>query len=401
MSIAHLFDNQPATWQADSWANGYEDGNTFYAPTGGGVTKLGWYRRTTGADDKPSALRLWDRVTQQAVETVSPVPDDGAVGWQWETLDVPVVLVGNRKYTVTHASGPNSWVSSQSYSNRVAPPQGLNWADPGHALSDHNGQGTFPSFENTNLIRPVDVEWDSTKGDTPAAISYPDLLNALASWLDPEDATRPDTNVKLIPRSLAKIDIPTEEEWAVLEKLWKVAGVMTDAELALARELWKWGQSWFGGNTTTGASAVKSAAGVTVLQKALDIESKLNTMDAKLTTILSTLNGVAHGIGDYPFGWGQSDSTDFDAQLAWNEPADMYVLDIDAWPPGTGAVDIAGVRWLPRIGWWSTLNDPDAGIRGFVEFQHQQLHLNGSRMPGVIINCKPGTTGTVQAWYRQ
>ncbi len=122
------------------------------------------------------------------------------------------------------------------------------------------------------------------------------------------------------------------------------------------------------------------------------------------TTVTDSRNYLEtmRGIVDYPggVGWQLVDETDFQDDLAWTVPADLYVVSISTVPASVPDVEVAGVHWLPRLGWWAELNNQHAGERRFLDRQLSLLHDGRRRLAGLWLHCRTGTQGHVQAWQR-
>lgn len=103
--------------------------------------------------------------------------------------------------------------------------------------------------------------------------------------------------------------------------------------------------------------------------------------------------------GDPASAWTMLDETDWQGALAWSVPADLYVVTVTDLAGRTG-VDVAGVPWYPRLGWWAPLNGTQVGARRYFDFANCQLVVEGGNMPGVLLKTSPLMAGHIQAWRR-
>jgi hypothetical protein len=143
-----------------------------------------------------------------------------------------------------------------------------------------------------------------------------------------------------------------------------------------------------GWDSGTGASAVRTAGGVTVLDRC-------DELSAQLTLIQTLLAGPAVFPGT---GWAMTDETDWTGALAWDVEADLYVLSVDVIPERFGPSDVAGVAWYPRLLWWCELTGTLASERHFVDFASAILRDGNRRLGGLLLNADPTASGSVQAW---
>jgi len=119
-----------------------------------------WYRQSTTANQKPTAMKVWDVNTGTVLYTLGTVPDNGATGWQAAAVpEVPVVLAG-RQYRVTM-----DWTVGFNYTgmgwNSFAPPDfpAALWM-PCQWYSNSNTIG-YPANLDTGGIAAIDAQIQS------------------------------------------------------------------------------------------------------------------------------------------------------------------------------------------------------------------------------------------------
>lgn len=81
----------------------FDSGTSCYAEVDCVCTDLRWYRSGTDPNQKPANLQLWNAETAEILATVSPVPDNGGIGWQEAALDPPIEILGHIRLMVTAA----------------------------------------------------------------------------------------------------------------------------------------------------------------------------------------------------------------------------------------------------------------------------------------------------------
>lgn len=396
-----------ASW-AHINASAYEVGMAFHVTGGFTVSSLQWFRYQTGAQVAPEIVRLWNADTSTELARLTSIPDDGTVKWQARNLATPVDLVVGTNYIVS-AYFPGS----AGQPSRATP--GVPTAPVVLASNFRRylaGSSGFPSSADAGSYIAVDIGGLIVPGpnDPPTQGS---LVGSLDAWLSSDSATnthhpdlpwRTDGNVSDI-KTLAtgssgftatkgQLDATKAVADAIhalltatnknLGTLWDLAGHLADLEIAAWQHFFGAGEQRLTGPDSAGGSAFYTADGQLVSQLIAEIWQR--TLALRGTT---------------PFGsdgWTMSAEESFTDNIAFNEPADAYVVNITSYQPTQPADSTAAGLWLPRLGWWCVLNGSLASQRGFVEFAEQLLTDQGRRMPACAIQLKPGTMATVQAW---
>lgn len=117
-------------------------------------------------------------------------------------------------------------------------------------------------------------------------------------------------------------------------------------------------------------------------------------------------NGAIYGVDvrlrsqNRPLTWtAVDDAIAFDTEAAYMVPANRYVLTLTNTPQWTEATVIGGVDVRRVVGFWLPVISGAQGQQGRIDSPTSQLALPGWQlMDGVLIQCYPGTTGTLQAF---
>jgi hypothetical protein len=92
------------------------------------------------------------------------------------------------------------------------------------------------------------------------------------------------------------------------------------------------------------------------------------------------------------------DSTTFDTNLAWDVPADLYVVTFTDLGSNRINTVVAGVDISYRLAWWCPLAGAFGQERRFIDTPQYHCYDGGRRMPGLLLHSGAGGAGTVQAW---
>jgi hypothetical protein len=136
------------------------------------------------------------------------------------------------------------------------------------------------------------------------------------------------------------------------------------------------------------------------------LATALQTMSDNFATFFNTVGGTAGGPTGALSGrtafptelWTLIDETDFDFQISWDVPADLYTISLTGIPSRINTVDVDGATWRPRVGWWALRNGDLLGARSFLSWENEYVEDGGRRIPGIVIRTQPEIAGHVQAW---
>jgi uncharacterized protein DUF4082 len=405
MTEVALQANTPnATWVRQAWNSSYPQlAIRFQVTTAGFVKAVAWYQ-TAGADVRPTKIGIYGAGALLWSDVA--VPEDVAVpGWQWLTLATKLQLNVGTTYALALDSPNPGGHTVGTPADRFAAPDPFLWDDAMH----HRNLSYIPVYPNTartDFIIGLNLIWeDVSHVDDRPPVGVGNAAEALVDWFDPTAATKPGEDEKLYPRVASMLDgIDFAGFIAQIGDIWNIAGQLADLEIAAFNALTGKIKSWVGwvadDNTALrrpdGTTVLDDTQGLITGQNAL--EAQLNTIQAQLTALADAISDAEGAIGAFPIGWTLLAEEDFVSNHAFAEPAHLYVLTVTDYPATTGNVATAAGLWLPRLGWWTELNGSQAGARGFVEFQQQQLHAGGRAMAGCAVQLKTGTLATIQAW---
>jgi uncharacterized protein DUF4082 len=406
MTDVRLQENTPnTTWVEGAYTSiRHQVALRFQVQTPGWVRSIRWYQ-VTGGQLRPTKLGLYNGAQALIWSDVAVPEDVGVPGWQVLSLDQDIQLAVGQTYSLAMDTPPTGTRTNGNPADRPAAPLPFLW-DDNPMWSSSSGMPTFPATVRTDQVPGLDLVWTDLSpilGLPPVGAS--NAREALADWFDTVIATEPGADPGLYPMAAAELTfVPAGGATRMLPRLLShalaiIAGI---ADLAAVAEIIR---GWLDPTPGGTDSAVRRSDGTTVLddtqgliagQNAL--EAQLNTMQAQLTALGEALSTAEGAIGAFPVGWTLLAEEDFVSNIAFAEPAHLYVLTVTDYPPTTGNVATAAGLWLPRLGWWTESNGSQAGARGFVEFQQQQLHAGGRAMAGCAIQLKTGTLATIQAW---
>jgi hypothetical protein len=392
-------------WQTQEWAN------DFVVQADVPLVGLMWFRRTTTANRVPSILRLWRADTQAIVWQAPSIPDNGQVGWQTITgVDLPILLSGVH-YRVSYV-WPAAVQDGCAYTDNPNPgpvPEyplaygavkqyengGANLGTGGAATTGFPGVAGGPS-----LVMGLDVLVDAT-GLQGAGVTQADIDAIMRAWFSGTLNDHPN-DLPAVTSADAKQLIALLTTTDTSNLALGIGGQVNAAIATISSVLTI--VSYLQDNGLPDINGWVNAARDVLSAKSDALAALLNTSSDALTSgfgqvghIAATQGGGGGFSGDPASGWYLVDETDWQGALAWQVPADMYVLSLTDLA-GRTPVDVAGVQWYPRLGWWAPLNGFQVGSRRYFDFLINQLVVEGGNMPGVLLKTGNPITGHIQAW---
>jgi hypothetical protein len=366
---------------------------------------LRYYWTVLDSDHQPDRLGLWTGLNPsgnfELLASFTPPPIPSSTGWADYTFTSQIPLLKGRVYNV---AGHWSQISSPRHANvqqNGQMPQ--NPPDPAILLWHPNVLFNVPntSFgdnyvaDNSGL---VDITYEGTPPPQPATSQ--DVRDALASWLSSNGSNFPGSPLATTLGTVTSSQYGNSALLSFLQGVYGASSISTwslkeiNEALQLISTAIDIVQKLLGGPGGKQPGAVIDSNDKTAIDYLIEIAS----MAQNSRDYLETLRGLV----DYPggLGWSLVDETDFTDDLAWPVAADLYVVSISNVPASVPDVDVAGVHWLPRLGWWAELNNQHAGERHFLDRQLSLLHDGRRRLEGLWLHCRTGTTGHVQAWQR-
>jgi hypothetical protein len=119
----------------------------------------------------------------------------------------------------------------------------------------------------------------------------------------------------------------------------------------------------------------------------------------------SPQNGYVYGVDvrmrsqNRPLTWEAGASQAFTTEVLYMVPANRYTVEFTVTPQWQTAVNTAAGDVRRVTGFWMPIVGGVKGERRVIDATNFMLSLPGWQlMDGVLLNCYPGTVGTIQAW---
>lgn len=365
------------------------------------ITEVGWYRNNTSHD--PPLRMVVGMNGRGPMRVVDTLNDNGAVGWQWTTID-PVAGVPPNQPTVSAHIPPGGmigrWTSApdlplykEGQSNGQIPTgrrtNSYTYNDPGTAA-------TLPVFA-------LDVGYRlNTLAEAPD-INL-DVEGELARWLR-EDGDHYDEGVlKLAYGQAAGANEKAEANGTA------IATLQTDLTTLGTRLSQAWADTI--GSNTEGIPGFLTAwdafytqfVEITAPAVADLVEAIGDFTGITVLGYLAALIRFANGIdappqlGDTP-DWELVDETDFVNNLQWPVEADVYRVHLTDYDPAGTSEPIGTLTRHAYLGKWSPYDG--TFTREFHYFNTEDADLTiYRRLPGLALGLYRPGAGHVQAWRR-
>lgn len=427
MSLNYLYANiADSAWTSTVQSPGNQSTGMRFTPIVDSTLKrLGWRRPTTNSGVEPSALAVWDASGPTKIAEVTSVGATTGVGWKWFTPPQQPLCLRGREYRISVWTENNHEWSRGSYASLPLPSANLSFVLPARCAVSGSAGAVWPANTDTAYIEGFDVELDDANAGQPGTITPTYLTGTLEQYLDSASSDPISTS---IPREMkteqtaqglqidaVETSVGTDLVGDVAAVAGDVASILTSVGSgigAAVTNIWNTVN-----DATTGMAATNAdvnAIGTSILtgdpNSLQAIANSVGTALERLgvlpsgttATFLTAIRAlVAPAANQVPLagtGWAMTDQTDFTTELAWAEPADVYVLSFTSPPTSLATVSVAGVEWMPRLLWWAELNQTQAGERHYLDFPGGQIFLPGRRMAGLLLRCYGPADGHVQAW---
>jgi len=390
VTTQHFFDGFPLTLTDGSNTAARQTGTARIINQDGWITELAWYRVNASTSNTPADLILWDATTQAQLARVG-APAASGTGWQRSAL-VPPVHVSTGQHLIIagqlNASATNPFAL---FVSTYTPPSAFITDLDTRRVAPVSTVDVFPDGHSTTIWEGFDVTWQDVLNSAPPPVSGGDVASELADWLSVSDNTHgadsAPVHVETLATGATGFDAIKAVADAVASAVGGLPGTIASAVTTIT------------GQVTSATTAIMGTGAKSITQLGADLVTVEDHLIDVLGGVLGGATGSTSGRTAFPTtGWTLADETDFDTDLAWAVPADIYVLTITSVPTGVAADSFAGVTWYHRLGSWAPLNGAQIGARRFIEFTPQQLDDGGRRMPGLALRTKPATLGHVQAW---
>jgi hypothetical protein len=391
MTVHSIYDNSTITWTAQGQGAPITWGIRFQSSAGGWIKAVKWYRASTGGI-RPTTLAVYDSAGPTVLHSFAPAPEDGSVGWKQTNLATPIALTASHTYGVAaFFSGAGNALGEVSSASYTAAPSPL-LLDDNRRFYDLSGSLAYPTNGQTTLLIAVDIVW----GDDSTPISgdpetVPTTTGDLSDWLSVAHNTKGADSAPIHVETLATGGSGFVAIKSVADAIaTSVGSGLGTAVSALT--------------TAVGTANTALVHAATTWSDALAAALQAMSDDfASFGASKPAQGGGDFGAGTFPSNvgslvWTLLDETDFVGEIAWAQPADVYVLSITTPPHGFPINLVDGVHTIYRAGWWCPLNGSFGRQRRFIDFEDNHLEVGAERMPGVLISLQPGGEGHLQAW---
>lgn len=367
---------------------GTQIGNNFTASASQDVDVFTYYRSVL-SDGAPSYLRLWNVTDAVSIIELTAPTDPGGTGWLEFPMGATHTLVTGKTYCVTYfVQGGNTgwgWSTGPPTPNSPFTVTGVRFN------GDHT---TIPTSVSSWEAAAVGVgQASGGGGGGTATLNDADIAlidGDLAKWLSANSTTNTQHS-----------DIPWLT-WQTVTSGLNLAGGLQALSDSLAHTI-QMASDYFAGRTATyftdlknrliGASGGGGSAfyGPDGTQVADGVEQLLARPAP--TAVSNPAPGTFPGAG-----WTMTDETDFTLCVAYDQPADLYVITCDEATIAPKPEEACGVTRYRHLLWHAILNGDFLQERHFGDFAKLHVTDGGRRMPGLYVKIYAGGDGHIQAW---
>lgn len=414
MAIQGLRDNYAGTWGVGgAGTNAYSYGAPFKVSADCACTKIGWYRPSAGAQS-PTMLRLYNRSTGGLMYDCSPVPASSGTGWKEFTFQTPIALVTTAEYMVVAGYPDGGGEASDVAANWPSLPSGF--AAPTNYRAYASGSNSYPTSSDSSYFYGLSATIDTSQTGsqvTPPTTSG-EVQEALSAWLSSTGNDYPTTSTPYLAyqdtQTIVDVLGGASSNWA--GTVSTIIGAIKDQTDLLPAGIAQLTNAWLDDLLDQATSAndlvQQIVAGTAGIRVALDgggssFGSTYDQVDAiagQVAQLLADGEQLAT-YADFPGApWTMTDEQAFDTNLAYAEPAHLYVVSFSDLGSNVVNTTVSGVDVSYRLAWWTPLAGANAHQRRFIDTPAAHLYDNGHRMPGILLCSQAGGSGTIQAWSR-
>lgn len=350
-----------------------------------------WYRHSTGLEQRPDGLAVWDAVTHLSVATIGTIADANAVGWQQTNIGDAIKLLAGREYRVgAYFIGGNTRKNAYVVTAPSDPANDLAFASSITWVSQ--GAYTYPTVSGGTAYFPLmDVVTEDDPPDPLSGEVAGDANNLLASWL-----------ISTGDNSHQLDGLP----WLSYEALALNQAAIAAAQTALDDLQDKFGTA-FGplGNLAVGALRTQldtTKAAVDAIKAKIDasltdttgvVYTRFDTIDSALAALVVPAAPAAPSAA-----WTITDTDVETGPAIIPVAADFYNITVTAYGGANAVYSVAG-QDLFGFAWWA------APLRGGALGHYQtsramsaDIYEPGRRMPGLLVSVPPDFEWTWEAW---
>lgn len=403
MTLRTLFDNISGTPGTGSGGPNFVLGTPFDLSADATITQCGFYRPDAVGNVVPTQFSIYRRGDQ--AQLVQEFSAEGGTGPGWVYTDLPTplaVTAGDQLVVAALYPYQASWGRLGSGA-RPAAPLGITWPTNYRQLVSSPDM-VYPTSGDTASMECITIRFDSEAPIAdPTTVSAIEISNQLTAWLSAGAANKhtaqlPQLTYNAVDTVEGSLTTLLSRVSANLETTVNAISTSVGSGLGTAVAGFKSGwEAWRGVTDWTWdtAQAVFALEG-TLLQGAGALTGK-KWVDV-VGKIYSWLGSLGRETEPPGTGWAMVAEVDFTGDLAWAQPADLYLLTWSVLPSALATSDVDGVPLTHRLAWWAEWDGTSAGQRSYVDFGTAFLAGTGRRLAGLVLRPYGPCVGHVQAW---
>lgn len=373
-------------------AANFEWASRFYSDEDSYVKNMRWYRGSVGTP-APSAMRLWDSVTQSVVVTAPVIPDNGAVGWQAYSFPIsPYTLIAGRVYVVSISTPFNFAYTYQATSSPIVPDAPLHFDSNARAFKTN--AYTYPNVTDNAYYMLVDigvetapitvVPGEPTTNSTldqrlqawldKDSTDYPDSTPILTHTLAGENQTRLDTLISKVdaggwPVAIGGVNKANIPAWL------SAAGTIISATASVADSI----KAWTDAPTVPAGGATSASI--------LALAAQIQNGDLRYLTAPGSA------------GWTLDATVPFAGTFVADQDADVIFVNITTIGSERVTNTIGGLSFLTMPWWWVPLRaGAIAGRYHTSRALTADLYEPGRRLSGALVVLPADFEGEYEVW---
>ena len=164
----------------------FDSGTSCYAEVDCVCSALRWYRSGTDANQKPANLQLWNAETAEILVSVSPVPDNGNIGWQEIALDPPIAVPAHTRLMVT-AAWRDYYQDPIWFPTHIPPPNYPAILGSFPAFYNSGSGGDLPTLQGTGWLIGQDAQFETVAPSGSATLLAETTFATAIKWAQEAD----------------------------------------------------------------------------------------------------------------------------------------------------------------------------------------------------------------------